>query len=134
MAVFNTNGATLKIDISGTFTQVPGIIDGSISLNIETVDVTEVGSTDRKYIPGIRNATLQGNLYYNQDDATIAALEAAAKTGADVAVQLKWHTQSSGTAVYSGNAIVTSWAPSIAINDVVRVALSMQFNGEVTIG
>ena len=69
MAVFNTNGAKLKVDLAGTLTQVPGIIDASMTLNIETVDVTEVGSQDRKYIPGIRNSTLQGNLFYTQDDA-----------------------------------------------------------------
>ena len=117
MAVYNTNVCTLSVD----GTTLANLIDATVELSIETIDVTEIGNLDRKYI--------SGNIYYDQNNAEIAALEAAAKSGAEVAFVFTLHTN----ATYTANAIITSFSPSIAVADVVRAAFSAQITGEVSI-
>lgn len=132
MAIYHTKEFKFMVDVSGTMTAVPGIVDATINLNIETVDVTEVGSLDRAFISGIRTATASGNLFFDRGNSAVAALEAKVKDGAAVAVDFILYGTGGNAKGYSADAIVTSWAPSIAIADVVRVAFSLQITGEVT--
>lgn len=125
MAVYNTSGCTLSV--GGT--ALANLIDATVELSIETIDVTEIGNLDRKYIAGIRTGTISGNIYYDQGNTEIAALEAAVKAGTEVAFVFTLHTN----ATYTANAIITSFSPSIAVADVVRAAFSAQITGEVTI-
>lgn len=125
MAVYNTSGCSLAV--GGT--ALINLIDASVELSIETIDTTEIGNLDRKFISGIRTGTISGNLYYDQANAQISALEAAVKSGTTVAFVFTLHA----SATYTANAIVTSWSPSAAVADVVRVAFSAQITGEVTI-
>lgn len=125
MAVYNTSGCTLSV--GGT--ALANLIDATVELSIETIDVTEIGNLDRKYIAGIRTGTISGNIYYDQGNTEIAALEAAVKAGTEVAFVFTLHTN----ATYTANAIITSFAPSIAVADVVRAAFSAQITGEVSI-
>jgi hypothetical protein len=55
-------------------------------------------------------------------------LQAAALSGAEIACVFTLYT---GTTI-TANAIVTSWTPSVAIADVVRVAFELQFTGTVS--
>lgn len=125
MAVYNTSGCTLSV--GGT--ALANLIDATVELSIETIDTTEIGNLDRKFISGIRTGTISGNLYYDQNNAQISALEAAAKSGATVAFIFTLHA----SATYTANAIITSFSPSIAVADVVRAAFSAQITGEVAI-
>ena len=125
MAVYNTSGCSLAV--GGT--ALANLIDATVELSIETVDTTEIGNLDRKFISGIRTGTISGNLYYDQANVQIDALEKAVKSGPAVAFVFTLHTN----ATYSASAIVTSWSPSAAVADVVRVAFSAQITGEVTI-
>ena len=125
MAVYNTSGCSLAV--GGT--ALANLIDATVELSIETVDTTEIGNLDRKFISGIRTGTISGNLYYDQANVQIDALEKAVKSGTAVAFLFTLHTN----ATFSANAIVTSWSPSAAVADVVRVAFSAQITGEVTI-
>lgn len=126
MAVYNTNGCS--ITYGGT--ALPGIIDATVTLTMETVDVTEIGDLDRTHTAGIRSGSISGNIFYDQGNAVQAALEAAAKSGTPATFVFTLHTAAS----YSVSAIVTSFSPSIAVNDVVRASFSATFVGEVTIG
>ncbi|WP_353268935.1 phage tail tube protein [Gemmatimonas sp.] len=125
MAVYNTSGCSLTV--GGT--ALANLIDATVELSIETIDTTEIGNLDRKFISGIRTGTISGNLYYDQANVQIDALEKAVKSGTAVAFVFTLHTN----ATYSASAIVTSWSPSAAVADVVRVAFSAQITGEVTI-
>jgi predicted secreted protein len=124
MAVHNTSGFTFTVD----GTAVAGIVDATVTLNTETVDVTELGNTARTYVAGITNGTASGNLFYDVGDAGVAALQAAALSGAEIACVFTLYTSTTITA----SAIVTSWTPSVAIADVVRVAFELQFTGTVS--
>ena len=126
MAVYNTNGFTLSV--GGT--AIAGIIDATVTLTLETIEVTEVGATDRKHVGGIRSASASGNIFYDQGNAQIAAVEAAVISGATVAVVFTLHSG----ATYSGNAYVTSFNPTVAVNDVVKASFNLQFTGGVTVG
>lgn len=126
MAVYNTNGFTLSV--GGT--AIAGIIDATVTLTLETIEVTEVGALDRKHVNGIRSATASGNIFYDQGNAQIAALESALVNGTTVAVVFTLHSG----AYYSGNAYVTSFNPTIAVNDVVKASFNLQFTGAVTVG
>jgi predicted ATPase len=125
MAVYNTSGCTLSV--GGT--NLANLIDATVELSIETIDVTEIGNLDRKYIAGIRTGTISGNIFYDQGNAQIAALEAAVKSGSTVAFVFTLHN----AATYTANAIITSFSPNIAVADVVRASFSAQITGEVTI-
>lgn len=125
MAVYNTSGCSLAV--GGT--ALANLIDATVELSIETIDTTEIGNLDRKFISGIRTGTISGNLYYDQANTQIDALEKAVKSGATVSFVFTLHAN----ATYSASAIVTSWSPSAAVADVVRVAFSAQITGEVTI-
>lgn len=125
MAVYNTSGCSLAV--GGT--ALANLIDATVELSIETIDTTEIGNLDRRFISGIRTGTISGNIYYDQTNTQIAALEAAVKSGSTVAFVFTLHA----SATYSASAIITSFSPSAAVADVVRVSFTAQITGEVTI-
>ena len=114
-----------------TFNSLPigGIIDATVTLTIETTDVTEVGLLDRKYVSGIRAGSASGNIFFDKADTGQAAMRGAVKSG--TAAVFSW-TDYSGTS-YSVSALVTSFGHSIAVADVVKASFELQFVGEVTI-
>lgn len=126
MAVYNTNGFTLSVGN----TALAGIIDATVTLTLETIEVTEVGALDRKHVNGLRSASASGNIFYDQGNAQILALEAAVISGQTVAVVFTLHSG----ATYTGTAYVTSFNPTIAVNDVVKASFNLQFTGAVTVG
>ena len=125
MAVYNTN--TFTITVGGS--TMSGLVDASFDFALETVDVTEIGSVDRTYTYGIRNATASGNLFYDKGNSVVAALQAAVRSGTAVAVIFTMHSG----ATYSGSALITKFGTSAAINDVVKASFTMQFTGLVNV-
>jgi hypothetical protein len=128
MAVYSTS--TFAITVGGS--TLTGLVDASFDFNMETVDVTEIGAVERSHVRGVSNATASGNLFYDQGTAAIAALESAVRSGSTVAVVFTNHT-GSNSSTYSGNAIVTKFGTSAAVNDVVKASFNMQFTGAITI-
>lgn len=110
------------LTIAGT--ALPGIIDASVTLTNEPIEVTEISATDRSYIGGMRTGTAQGTIFYDQADAQIAALEAGVQSGAAITFVWTW----ASSQVYTSTAIVTSFSPSLAVNDVVKASFSLQLN------
>lgn len=125
MAVYSTS--TFTITVGGS--TLTGLTDASFDFNMETVDVTEIGAVERSHVRGVSNATASGNLFYDQGNAVIAALESAVRTGNAVAVVFTMHSG----ATYTGSAIINKFSTSAAINDVVKASFSMQFTGAITI-
>ena len=126
MAVYSTS--TFTITVGGT--TLTGLVDASFDFNMETVDVTEVGSVERSHVRGVSNATASGNLFYDRGNSAIAALESAVRSGTAVAIVFNNHSG----AYYSGSAIITKFGTSAAVNDVVKASFTMQFTGAITIG
>lgn len=126
MAVYNTSNVVIT---AGGASLAGFVADFTVTLNMSTVEVTSVGDADQFHVPGIRSGTAQGNLYYDQNNATIAALELARRNGTEVTFVFTWHTG----ATYTCQALVTSFAPSVTFNEVVKASISLQITGAVTI-
>ena len=108
---------------------IGGIIDATVTLSVETTDITEVGLSDRKYVSGIRAGSASGNVFFDAGDAGIANLRSVGATGAIASLQWISYT---GVG-YTVDAIVTSFSESIAVADVVKASFELQFTGPVTI-
>lgn len=123
----------------GTARTLTGLIDASVTWTVETIETTELSSTDKTFIPGMRSATMQGNCYYDQNDTAFAALEAAVKAGAQAGgtpftLTVEWQYASSTlVSSYSANCIFTSWTVSAAPMDTVKASFTAQLSGAVTI-
>lgn len=126
MAVYNTSN--FIITVAGV--ALPGIVTASVTLTLETVDVTEIGSLDRKFVSAIRTGTASGSIFYDQANAQVAALEAATQTGNAVAIVFTLHSG----ATYTASAYVTSFVVNAAVADVVKSDFTLQFTGTTTIG
>ena len=126
MAVYNTSAFVLTVGA----TALPGIITASVTLTLETVDVTEIGNIDRKFSPAIKTGTASGSIFYDQGNPQVAALEAAVNLGTPVALVFTLH---SGATYTVPVAYVTSFVTNVAVADVVKSDFSIQFSGAVGI-
>ena len=126
MAVYSTSSVVIT---AGGVTLAGFIADFTVTLNMSTVEVTSVGDSDQFHVPGIRSGTAQGTLFYDQANAAISALELARRNGTEVTFVFTWHTGAS----YTCQALVTSFAPTVAPGDVVKASISLQITGAVTI-
>ena len=106
-----------------------GIIDATATLNMETIETTELTATDRSYVAGIKSGTISATVFYDSADTVQAAIETAYAAGSTVAVVFTWHSGNT----YTCNALITSVSPSVAVNDVIRCSFQMQITGAVTI-
>lgn len=130
-------GSQVKITMPGGVKTMTGILDGTFTQTMETIDVTELADIRRKFIPGITTGTISGNMYYDQNDADFAELEKAIASGyqANVSpityyeIEIVWSTNCS----YKAKVIFTEWTVTTAQQDVVRVSFSAQIHDAVTI-
>lgn len=125
MAIYSCTGCSFTV--GGT--TVPGVVDGSVTLTHEAIDATEITDGRRVFIGGVRAGSFSGTIYYDQGNTAIAALETAAANGTTVAFIFTLHSG----ATYTTSAFITSFAPSFAVNDVMRASISAQFTGAITI-
>ena len=110
-------------------TAIIGIVDASVTLTGDTIEVTEIATVDRVHIAGMRSGTVSGTVFYDQADNGVLKLESLIKSGNAVSFVFTLHSN----ATYTVPIIMTSWSPSIAVNDVVRAGFTGQFAGECTI-
>jgi predicted ATPase len=110
-------------------TAIIGIVDASVNLTADTIEVTEITTVDRVHIGGMRSGTVSGTVFYDQADAGVIKLEALIKGGTAASLIFTLHSN----ATYTVPVIITSWSPSIAVNDVVRATFTGQFAGECVI-
>jgi predicted secreted protein len=132
MAIYPVHGILIKTKVgTGDFTTLPGVVDGDVTMNQETIEVTEHSGRDRKYVQGIRSGTASLTVFYDQ--AAHGLFEAALKAGSEVTMQYTWAAPSGNTMSYEVACLVTSVSNKIAVNDVIRMSLSLQFTGEVSL-
>lgn len=109
---------------------ISGLVNASVSLDQTTIDTTNISTGTRSYILGNRGGTISIEAFYDQGDGGVAALETAVNSGSGA---------SSFTLVlasgmqYSGNAFVTAFSSSAAVNEVLRCTATLQITGAVTI-
>lgn len=106
-----------------------GIVDASVTLTTDTIETSEMASTVRTYVSGIRGGTASATVFYDQDDATYASLETAYTNGTTVTLVFTWHS----SATYTATALITSLSPSIAMLDICKCSVQFQITGAVSI-
>jgi|GEM_PF-3537509 len=130
MAIYNTTGASIQIGNAVDTKADLGIVNASVQLASELVDVTEVGAADRSFVTGIRGGTITGACFYDQGNAVKGMVEGAVKSGATLFFTVTLHSG----ATISGTILVENWSPEIAVNDMVRASFSFRITGQYTIG
>jgi hypothetical protein len=109
-----------------------GIIDASVTLNMETVEITEISDVDRKYIAGIKSGSASLTLYYDRADAATKQLETWFLAGTLITCVWKWVEDASNDQTYTGTFFITSIGNAVAMQDVVRQTVQLQLSGPVT--
>jgi predicted secreted protein len=118
--------STSTVSFGGT--PIGGLANITFALNRTPIDITELGNTFKKYLPGQSDGTATVEVFYDQAVHTLieGALNAAT---ASTAVVYTAHTG----ATFTFNAIVNDMSFSSPVNDVVKATITLQVISAVTI-
>ena len=134
MAFVHGKSSVFKLDnASGSLTDISSFVN-----NVdfpETADVAEtsvLGASNKTYIVGLKDATISlGGLF----DATVdAILGAVVGQTATLSYEYSPEGTASGKIKYTGEAILTNYALSSPVGDVVAYSADLQCSGAVTRG
>ncbi len=134
MAFVHGKSSVFKLDnASGSLTDISAFVN-----NVdfpETADVAEtsvLGASNKTYIVGLKDATISlGGLF----DATVdAILGAVVGQTATLSYEYSPEGTGSGKIKYTGEAILTNYALSSPVGDVVAYSADLQCSGAVTRG
>jgi len=139
MAVKTITGSAivLSVDLSGSTspTAVAGATTGSLSVNQETIDVTNKDSSGRKqFINGVKSWTLDCEAFSTSSgetvsgDTSIAALEAGTK----IYVQFRDGSGQASAKKYTGYGYITSIGVNANVGEFSSYSVSVQGTGTLT--
>jgi hypothetical protein len=126
--------ASFKVDNSGgTLTDISDTLNSvTFPREIETLETTSFGSSNRSYVVGFTDATvsIEGSF-----DATVDA-HLAGILGQDASVSFEYGPEgtTSGRVRYTGEALMTSYETSAGIGDIVSYSAEFQVTGAITRG
>jgi len=115
----------------GSIATSTGLGTVSIQRDATMIDTTDIATGPRTYIVGNRGCTATIDMFYDQGDAGMAAVEAAINSGAGSETALI--TLTSGM-TYSGQAFVQSFSATASTNEVMRANFTLQYTGVITVG
>ena len=134
MAFVHGSDSVFKIDnASGSLTEISSFVNNvDFPETADVAETTTLGASNKTYISGLKDATISlGGVW----DATADAI-----FGADVgqAATLSYEYSQEGTASgkvkYTGESILTNYAISSPVGDVVAFSADLQVSGAVTRG
>lgn len=139
MAVNTITGSAivLSIDLSGSTspTAVAGATTGTLSVNQETIDVTNKDSSGRKeFINGVKSWTLDCEAFTTSSgetvsgDTSIAALEAGTK----IYVQFRDGSGQASAKKYTGYGYITSIGVNANVGEFSTYSISIAGTGQLT--
>tara|TARA_Y100001938_G_C8052006_1_gene412306 strand:+ start:204 stop:614 length:411 start_codon:yes stop_codon:yes gene_type:complete len=134
MAFVHGKSSVFKLDnASGSLTDISSFVN-----NVdfpETADVAEtsvLGASNKTYIVGLKDATISISGLF---DATVdAILGAVVGQTATLSYEYSPEGTASGKVKYTGEAILTNYALSSPVGDVVAYSADLQCSGAVTRG
>lgn len=105
---------------------------GTVTVNVDQtmIDTTDIATGERTYIVGNRGFTATIDMFYDQSDVGMAAVESAIDNGSGSQVVVL--TLSTGM-TYTGSAFVQSFSATASTNEVIRANFTLQFTGAVTV-
>lgn len=125
MAAVTANGTTITVD-SQLIGNLISVTPASVS--VATIDSTDMDSTWRTFIGGLKDGGECGfEIAYDPSDASHTALETDID-GASKTVSIAW----SDATTCTFSAIITSFSPSAAIDDKLTASVGMKITGAVT--
>jgi len=126
--------AVFKVDNSGgTLTDISNVLNSvSFPREIETLETTSFGSSNRSYVVGFTDATIsiEGSF-----DATVDA-HLAGILGQEASVSFEYGPEGStaGYVKYTGECYLTSYETSAGVGDIVSMTAEFQVTGAITRG
>ena len=125
MAAITANGTT--VSVSGT--AIGNLISVSpTSLSVATIDSTDMGDTWRSFIGGLKDGgECSFEIAYDPSLASHTSLESYIDGGNHV-ILITWSDETTCTF----NAIITSFAPSAALDDKLTCSVGLKITGAVT--
>lgn len=131
---FKSKGTLLELNTTGsTWVAIPARISVSgPSQKVNTIEVTTLDDTHRKYIPGvIEGQEVTAECLHDPSDAAITAMEALIDAPANKNFRVTF--SDTGAAVYAFEGILTGSELSAAsIDDPVKITFTIQQSGAVT--
>lgn len=125
MAFSHGSKATLTVNAVG----LTGYLsDVSMSRDFDTAETSTLGSTDKSYVPGLRDGSFSCSGMV--DPAFDAALDAM--TGLIVAFVYRPQGAGTGLTEYSGNCILTSYNIKTGVGDMASADVEFQRTGALT--
>lgn len=125
MGATTANGTTITVD-SQLIGDVVSI--SAVSVSVTTIDSTDLDSSWRTFIGGLKDGgDCTFDIAYDPSDASHIALEVDID-GAEKDVSIAW----SDSTTCTFNAIITSFAPSAALDDKLTCSVGMKITGAVT--
>ena len=125
MGAVTANGTT--VSVGGT--AIGNLISVSpTSMSVATIDSTDMGSTWRTFIGGLKDGgECTFEIAYDPSLASHTALEGYID-GDNYVILITWSDETTCTF----NAIITSFSPSAAIDDKLTCSVGLKITGEVT--
>ena len=126
--------ASFKVDNSGgTLTNISDTLNSvTFPREIETLETTSFGSSNRSYVVGFTDATIsiEGSF-----DATVDA-HLAGILGQEASVSFEYGPEgtTAGQVKYTGEALMTSYETSAGVGDIVTYSAEFQVTGAITRG
>ena len=121
------NSTTLST-VTFNSVQVATVQSAQMTSARNTIEVTEIGDGNAKFVYGIINSTATLEVFFDKGDHQALTNQMSGATSA-VACTLTWNT----TETWTGSAFVNSIAVTAASGDVVKATIQLQFTGAVTI-
>ena len=124
--------ATLEIDDGGGFVDVDGVQDLSFPREGAALDTTKHGINSRTFIPGRNNATIDGTLVRDQDDAGQTDLRDSLQLRQKVTLRIRYEI-GAGREEHTMSAVTTSVGDNAPNDDISVRPFAFQIDGDVTI-
>lgn len=125
MAAISSGNATITYNsqVVGDFATV------STSSTADMIDATAIDDQRKKYLAGSATTTATAEVFYDQGDVGVAAIESLSLNPSAATLTIVYAT---GMTI-SGSAFVQSFEVTASTGDIVRANVTWQFTGTVTI-
>jgi len=143
--ILNGTVYVLKMGADGSEVTFADQTEGSISLSMETRDITTKGSSGfRELLPGLRSASMSfsglvdsalttgGDLAFLMDHYNGHITAANARTSTNVVFGFDATATGDSDSLFEGEAFITSIEVSAGTEDNVQVSATLEFTGAIT--
>jgi TP901-1 family phage major tail protein len=135
LAKGKSKDARVMVDVGEAPTEFGEVKDWDFSVDKKTIDATSTTDDWEVVEHGSKSWSGSITVFYDPEDAVQSAIETSILTGdTDVAVTLRPQGTGVGKKEYAGDAVVTSWKPAGAKDDMVGMSLELKGNGALTPG